>query len=328
MGLAPYGAPTYAKLIRDHLLDLKPDGSFRMNMTYFQYCEGLQMASPAFDALFAGPRRDPESPITQRDMDIAASIQLVTEEIMLAAARHVHAETGQTPVVRSASRSSSGISSSTSRDRRRTRIVSGAPCSARGLQATSWRHSWIGKGRSITASTTSRPSANASPAWWPTSRWWGGFQGRMEFGPRALGSRSIIGPTQPDHAVGDEPQNQVPRVVPSIRAIGVAGPGERILRHVRRARQSLHVAGRAGAGVSAGASHRRRVPRGTCQTAVATVHRAGHHARRLLGSCTDGRCRAPRALSRAAARLRTPDRMPHADQHEFQCPRRTDRVSA
>jgi carbamoyltransferase len=95
MGLAPYGEPTYADLIRDHLIDLKPDGSFRMDMAYFRYCEGLQMTSPAFDTLFGGPRRDPESPITTREMDLAASIQLVTEEIMLAAARHVHRETGQ-----------------------------------------------------------------------------------------------------------------------------------------------------------------------------------------------------------------------------------------
>ena len=95
MGLAPYGKPIYADLIRDHLVDLKPDGSFRMDMSYFRYCEGLQMTSPAFDRLFGGPRRAAESPITQREMDIAASIQLVTEELMLAAARHVHRETGQ-----------------------------------------------------------------------------------------------------------------------------------------------------------------------------------------------------------------------------------------
>ena len=95
MGLAPYGKPIYVDRIRDHLIDLKPDGSFRMDMSYFQYCEGLQMTSAAFDRLFEGPRRAPESPITQREMDIAASIQLVTEEIMLAAARHVHRETGQ-----------------------------------------------------------------------------------------------------------------------------------------------------------------------------------------------------------------------------------------
>ena len=95
MGLAPYGEPTYADVIRDDLIDFKPDGSFRMDMSYFRYCEGLQMTSPAFDRLFGGPRRAPESPITQREMDIAASIQLVTEEVMLAAARHIHRETGQ-----------------------------------------------------------------------------------------------------------------------------------------------------------------------------------------------------------------------------------------
>jgi carbamoyltransferase len=95
MGLAPYGEPTYTALIRDHLIDLKPDGSFKMDMTYFRYCEGLQMTSPAFDDLFEGPRRAPESPITQREMDIAASIQQVTEEIMLNAARHVHRETSE-----------------------------------------------------------------------------------------------------------------------------------------------------------------------------------------------------------------------------------------
>ncbi len=95
MGLAPYGDPRFAQVIRDYLIDLKPDGSFRMDMTYFQYCEWLRMTSPAFDRLFGGTRRDPESPITQREMDIAASIQQVTEEIMLAAARHVHRETGQ-----------------------------------------------------------------------------------------------------------------------------------------------------------------------------------------------------------------------------------------
>jgi len=95
MGLAPYGRPIYADRIRDRLIDLKPDGSFRMDMRYFRYCEGLRMTSPAFDTLFDGPRRAPESPITRREMDLAASVQLVTEEIMLAAARHVHRETGQ-----------------------------------------------------------------------------------------------------------------------------------------------------------------------------------------------------------------------------------------
>ena len=94
MGLAPYGEPKYVDRIRDHLIDLKPDGSFRMDMSYFEYCQGLRMTSRRFDALFDGPPRRPEAPITEREMDIAASIQAVTEEAMLRAARHVHAETG------------------------------------------------------------------------------------------------------------------------------------------------------------------------------------------------------------------------------------------
>ncbi len=95
MGLAPYGEPTYADLIRDNLLDVKDDGSFRMDMSYFNYCQGLTMTGPKLDALFGGPARKPESPITQREMDIAASIQLVTEEIMLKCAHHVHEVTGK-----------------------------------------------------------------------------------------------------------------------------------------------------------------------------------------------------------------------------------------
>jgi carbamoyltransferase len=94
MGLAPYGEPRFSKLIREHLIDLKEDGSFRMDMKYFNYCQGLTMTSHRFDELFGGPPRKPESPVTQREMDLAASIQEVTEEIMLRSARHVHRETG------------------------------------------------------------------------------------------------------------------------------------------------------------------------------------------------------------------------------------------
>ena len=96
MGLAPYGEPKYADLIRDKLLDLKADGSFRMDMSYFNYCQGLTMTARKFDALFGGPPRRPEAPITQREMDMAASIQQVTEQIMLRCARHVHEQTGLT----------------------------------------------------------------------------------------------------------------------------------------------------------------------------------------------------------------------------------------
>jgi carbamoyltransferase len=94
MGLAPYGKPRFADLIRKHLIDLKDDGSFRLDMGYFNYCQGLTMTNDRFHRLFGGAPRNPESEPTQRDMDLAASIQAVTEEAMLNIARHVHRETG------------------------------------------------------------------------------------------------------------------------------------------------------------------------------------------------------------------------------------------
>ncbi len=94
MGLAPYGEPKYADLILDKLVDLKPDGSMAMDMRYFNYCQGLTMTGPEFDKLFGGPPRNPEAMITQREMDLAASIQKVTEEIVLRMARHAKELTG------------------------------------------------------------------------------------------------------------------------------------------------------------------------------------------------------------------------------------------
>jgi len=95
MGLAPYGEPRYADLILDNLIDFKEDGSFKLNMKYFGYCNGLKMTNRRFEKLFGGPARKPETKITQREMDLAASIQQVTEEIMLRMARHVYKVTGK-----------------------------------------------------------------------------------------------------------------------------------------------------------------------------------------------------------------------------------------
>lgn len=94
MGLAPYGTPRYADLIRRHLLDLKPDGSFWMDMTYFNYCQGLTMTSPKFHEVFGGKPRKAETPLTQRDMDLAASVQKVCEDVMVALAREARRMTG------------------------------------------------------------------------------------------------------------------------------------------------------------------------------------------------------------------------------------------
>ena len=94
MGLAPYGEPKYVDLIFKDLIDLKEDGSFRMNMDYFNYCAGLTMTNSKFHKLFGGPPRVPESNLTQKEMDIARSIQDVTEEIVFRLGRHIYKETG------------------------------------------------------------------------------------------------------------------------------------------------------------------------------------------------------------------------------------------
>ena len=94
MGLAPYGQPRFAQLIYDNLIDLKEDGSFWLDQSYFNYCQGLTMTNAKFHRLFGGPPRRQESAFTQREMDLAASIQVVAEEVMLRCGRHVHAQTG------------------------------------------------------------------------------------------------------------------------------------------------------------------------------------------------------------------------------------------
>ena len=94
MGLAPYGEPKYARAILDHLIDLKPDGTFRLDLGYFDYCTGLTMTNRRFDALFGGPARAPEEPLTRRHMDLAASVQAVIEEAVLRLTRSLRKETG------------------------------------------------------------------------------------------------------------------------------------------------------------------------------------------------------------------------------------------
>ncbi len=94
MGLAPYGEPRYVDLILEHLIDIKADGTFRLNMKYFNYATGLTMTNQKFDALFGGPPRTSESEITQKEMDLARSIQVVTEEVVLKLANTIHQETG------------------------------------------------------------------------------------------------------------------------------------------------------------------------------------------------------------------------------------------
>ena len=95
MGLAPYGTPIYAELIKEKLIHIAVDGSFQIDMTYFDYATGLTMTNKKFHTLFGGPPRSPETEVTQREMDLAASVQKVTEDVVLLIAKNIAQETGQ-----------------------------------------------------------------------------------------------------------------------------------------------------------------------------------------------------------------------------------------
>lgn len=228
MGLAPYGRPVYSNLIRDKLLDLREDGSFRLNMDYFGYLDGLTMTNQRFDELFDGPPRKPESDLTQREMDLAASIQDVTEEIILRMARHARELTGETNLCMAG-----GVALNCAANGRLLREhifdhiwiqpASGDAGGALGCAAFAW-HQILGNERKVDEVHDSMSGAYLGPEFsddeireWLTAHGYpaqelagaewaeelakliaeenviGLCVGRMEFGPRALGGRSIIG---------------------------------------------------------------------------------------------------------------------------------------
>jgi carbamoyltransferase len=232
MGLAPYGEPRYAGLIFEKLLDLKADGTFRLDMQYFDYCTGLTMTNRRFDALFGGPPRRPESPLTQREMDMAASIQVVTEEVVLRLARTLREETGERNLCLAG-----GVALNCVANGRLLREgqyesiwiqpAAGDAGGAAGAAAVAWhgydnrprkpvdddgpaadrmRGSYLGPNYTPAQIRAELDAAGArytelddDTLFRQTAQWLhdghviGWFQGRMEFGPRALGARSIIG---------------------------------------------------------------------------------------------------------------------------------------
>jgi carbamoyltransferase len=228
MGLAPYGNPTYVQAIRDHLVDLRDDGSFRMNLDYFGYLDGLTMTNAKFARLFGGPARPPEADITRREMDLARSIQVVTEEILLNMARHAHAVTGEKHLCLAG-----GVALNCVANGRLLREgpfqdlwlqpAAGDAGGALGAALAVWhlaknrpraaddRHdamqgAFLGpafEDDEIEAYLAARgyPARKLAPEEWAPEiarliaeeRVIGLLQGRMEFGPRALGGRSIIG---------------------------------------------------------------------------------------------------------------------------------------
>ncbi|MCX5772719.1 MAG: carbamoyltransferase [Candidatus Hydrogenedentes bacterium] len=227
MGLAPYGEPTFVPAILRELIDIKEDGSFRLNMEYFDYCAGLRMTSDKFARLFGGPARKPESKITQREMDLARSIQMVTEEVILRMARHVHRETGMENLCLAGGVALNCVANSRVLREGPFRDIwiqpsAGDAGNALGCALFAW-HQLLGNER--VPSPRRQKATYLGPSFQdeaiqsyldleqiPYSRFEsaeqlcdgvsdliiggkvvGWFQGRMEFGPRALGARSILG---------------------------------------------------------------------------------------------------------------------------------------
>jgi len=228
MGLAPYGKPKYVQAIYDHLIDLKEDGTFRLKIDYFNYCTGLTMTNGKFDDLFGGPPRKPETLLTQRDMDLARSIQEVTEEVVLRLVRTLHRETGAENLCLAGGVALNCVANG--------RILREGPFKGLWIQPsagdaggsvgaalTAW-HKLENKPRSTNGFKDTMQGSFLGPAYTndeieqflhtkeapyeklsdevlfdrvaqelAEGKVIGWFQGRMEFGPRALGARSILG---------------------------------------------------------------------------------------------------------------------------------------
>jgi len=228
MGLAPYGEPKYVNIILNELIDLKEDGSFRLNMKYFNYCIGFTMTNKRFDNLFGRPPRRPESEISQMDMDLASSIQNVTEEIVLRIGKHIYQQTGQKNLCLAGGVALNCVANGRLYregpfDNIWAQPAAGDAGGALGAALFAW-HQILGKSRQVNNKTDLQkgsylgteydehyiedylikknvPHEKIKTSYIPErisqfiidQKVIGWFQGRMEFGPRALGSRSIIG---------------------------------------------------------------------------------------------------------------------------------------
>jgi carbamoyltransferase len=228
MGLAPYGRPRYAQKIREHLIDIKDDGSFRLNLDYFDYCTGLTMTNGRFDELFGGPRRKPEDRLTQREMDLAASIQAITEEVVLKLAQGIARDTGERHLCLAGGVALNCVANGKLLrkkyyDRLWLQPAAGDAGGALGAALVA-QHLHKGVERNPAEGLDAMQGGYLGPQFTPAEieyrlrkvggafetlddeallgacaaslaegKALGWFQGRMEFGPRALGARSILG---------------------------------------------------------------------------------------------------------------------------------------
>lgn len=228
MGLAPYGEPRFAGVIKENLIDIKDDGSFRLNLEYFDYCTGLTMTNGKFDALFGGPRRKPEERLTQREMDLAASIQAITEEVVLKLAQGIAKETDEKNLCLAGGVALNCVANGKLlRKRYFNRLwlqpAAGDAGGALGAALVA-HHLFKGQQRHVNGDLDGMRGGYLGPAFTQSEiesrlrkagavfetmeenllteecarsladgKALGWFQGRMEFGPRALGARSILG---------------------------------------------------------------------------------------------------------------------------------------
>ncbi|MBZ5594457.1 MAG: carbamoyltransferase [Acidobacteriia bacterium] len=228
MGLAPYGEPRYAQTILDNLIDVKADGSFRLNLEFFEYCTGLTMTNGRFNDLFGGPPRQPREPITQRHMDLAASIQMVLEDVVVKMTRTLAAQTGASNLCLAGGVALNCVANGkVLRDGRFqgiwTQPAAGDAGGALGAALAAY-HLYGGQPRTVSSDADGMAGAYLGPSFCQQEieerlnsvggrfttvdddcllhlsertlaegKALGWFQGRMEFGPRALGARSILG---------------------------------------------------------------------------------------------------------------------------------------
>jgi len=228
MGLAPYGEPKYKDLILSELMDLKEDGSFKLNMKYFNYCVGLTMVNKKFEKLFGGKPRKPESKLTQRDMDLARSVQVVTEEVVLRMVKHIYKKTGQKNLCLAGGVALNCVANGriireSPIDNLWIQPAAGDAGGALGAALFTW-YQYLESERVTNGIKDSQRGSYLGPAFENSDivnylnqndvsytqlkddqipeviadliaqqKVIGWFQGQMEFGPRALGARSIIG---------------------------------------------------------------------------------------------------------------------------------------
>ncbi len=234
MGLAPYGEPKYADLIMKHLIDLKEDGTFRLDQSYFDYCTGLTMTNQKFNELFGGEPRVSEELVTQREMDLAASVQVVTEEVMMRLARSIRKETGLNNLclaggvalncvangkvlrdgafdniwIQPASGDAGGALGAAlvgyhgfARQPRRLNGTAGRPRQMDGMKGSYLGPEYgkdaieteLSEAGAVYKTLSEADMIQATAKALADGKAVGWFQGRMEFGPRALGGRSILG---------------------------------------------------------------------------------------------------------------------------------------